>query len=56
MGGPSTEKYQAFERHVSDTIAEQAIADALAAMDAGAETSVVEGRTVLDALLDRQLG
>jgi len=41
---------------VSDTIAEQAIEDTLAAMGVGGETSVVEGRAFLDTLLDQQMG
>lgn len=41
---------------VSDTIAEQAIKDVLAAMDARDETTVLEGRTFLDMLLDQQFG
>ncbi|WP_246988898.1 hypothetical protein [Halorientalis marina] len=39
---------------VSDTLAEQAIADVLAAMGVGEETSVIEGRIFLDDLLDTQ--
>jgi hypothetical protein len=37
---------------VSDRLAEQAIADVLAAMDVGNETNVVEGRAFLNELLD----
>lgn len=41
---------------VSDTIAEQAIGDTLAAMGVGDETSLVEGREFLDMILDQQFG
>lgn len=39
---------------VSDTIAEQAIEDVLVAMDVGERTAVLEGRTFLVTLLDRE--
>ncbi|MUV89069.1 hypothetical protein GJ629_03440 [Halapricum sp. CBA1109] len=39
---------------VSDTLAEQAIADVLAAMGVGEEISVIEGRIFLGELLDTQ--
>lgn len=41
---------------VSDTIAEQAIEDVLAAMEVGEKTTVVEGRAFLDTLLNQQFG
>lgn len=39
---------------VSDTIAERAIEDVLTALEVGDETAVVEGRSFLQALVDRQ--
>lgn len=41
---------------VSDTIAEQAIEDVLAATEVGEKTIVVEGRAFLDTILNQQFG
>lgn len=41
---------------VSDRIAEQAIDDVLAAMGVGEQTTVIEGRTFINTLVDDQLG
>jgi len=41
---------------VSDRLAERAIEDVLTAVDVGAAVTVVEGRELLDDLLDGQFG